>query len=245
MERKRRSIHMLKFKITEKPAHIIPMRDSDLDEHNLIIQRLVSYGMPSKEAANNLKKFYEHDREHLLNCLADVERKIEEKFEFQHGNPLIWLRYVLSNDQRSQPTLFAHTTKASKMSQEESDALKANLKLRRDAQQRHDYLNDLSNKAHRDFRTKRETHMAKQIAEIPEDIRSAWVKNLKLEVASALAPFVREPGIWSHPIFTRETDQFLTEQGLPVLTNAEHFASIGFDDEHTKAEMKRLEEFIN
>lgn len=245
MERKGRSIHMLKFKITEKTAHVIPMRDGDLDEHNLIIQRLVSYGMPSKEASKNIKKFYEHDREHLLNCLADVERKIEERFEFQDGNPLIWLRYILSNDQRSQPTLFAHTNSAPKMSREESDALKAKLKQRRDAQQRHDYLNDLSNKAHRDFRKKREAHMAEQITEIPEDVRTAWVKNLKSEIASALAPFVREPDIWSHPIFTRETDQFLAEHGLPVFTSAEHFASIGFDDEHTKAEMKRLEELIN
>ena len=179
----------------------------------------------------------------MLSCLAEVESKIESGFDFQDNNPLIWLRYILKNDQRTQPTLFSHSPITGKVKPIVDEKVKERIKQRRDTQKRIDYLHELSGKVHRNFRSQRKKHMDEFVPEIDEAARNAWIKELRKSVSPALVQFINKD-VWTHPMFTKQTDQFLIDHNQPTLDAHTFFNSIGFDPTENENEIKRLENLL-
>lgn len=240
LEKRGRFVHQLRFKINKSKVQIIPAEEPEADEQHLIAARLMHHGMPEAEAKKNVALYYELEREHLLGCLADLEHKTSTGFAFRDDNPLIWLRYILKNDPREQPTLFTkvyHAAGAANPPKEEVEAAER----RRAAQDRLEHLQSLLTAADRHFADYRRAHIEKSLADIPKETSERWREAYIKGETPAMQAMVRKNSFWTSRAFFRVIEEFLTAQGISCTSREDWFTSQGIDLVDVNAEIQKLE----
>lgn len=238
--KKGRSVHALKFKICAKSVHVVPTtKDTEPSEESLIVERLASHSMPDNEARKNVLKFYKYDREHLLGCLADVENKVESGFAFQDNNPLIWLRYLLKNDQRPQSTLFVRSANR-KLSPEEQKAVD----IKRRAKERIVHLEGILENVSHQYAISRDKFLTTEIPKIDEPTRSRWRDAFMAKQPSNFQSLVRGDQLFKHKLYRRDVDAFLYENGVTPLTYDAYCQSVGVSETEIKTEIENLKTLL-
>lgn len=240
LEKRGRSVHRLKFKISRQTQHVIPVEASGGDERSLIASRFVRHGMPLSEANRNVDRYYDVDRDHLLGCLAEIEHRIETRFKFKDNNPLIWLRHILKNDPREEPTLFTHVYKEAVKKAPSKEEVAAK-ERKAHAAERITYLQRLLDTADTGFLSARREQHNELLSQIDEQTREAW----RTEYLASLKPsdrFMHRNDFWENRTNLDAIDAFLQTQGFDPLLREDWLQEQGIDRTEIDGELTKLEE---
>lgn len=239
LEKRGRAVHRLKFKISRKQTYVIAAEGSEADERGLIAARFVRHGMPQAEAARNVKRYYDVDRDHLLGCLAEIEHRIESGFNFKDDNPLIWLRHILKNDPRQEPTLFTHVYRDAVKKAPSPAEIEARERKER-VRERIEYLQRVIDAADTGFLTARRERHAELLDTVDEAARNKW-RDAYLSHSSAIERTIRQSSFWENRANLDAIDDFLRSQGLEPLARETWLLEQGIDRQQIDREMMELE----
>lgn len=239
--KKGRHVDSLRFKIERKEVHVMPPdSQTEPSEEALIVERLVAHNMPIEEAKKNVRKHYSNDREYLLYCLADLETKVEQGFPFEGGNPLIWLRYLLKNDQRPQSTLFTNSANRTPSAEEQKA-----LTDKHNARQRISYLEETALQVAKQYGINRTQFIETTLPNIDTSIRQQWLDEMLSSETPQMRQLIRDPeDVWSHRGYRTKVDTFFVGVGIEPLTYDSYCTSVGYDPQAVEAEIEQLKVFL-
>ena len=238
--RRGRSVHALKFTIRKKDVQVIPAvaAPTEPSDKALIIGRMCSHGMPEEEAQRNFDRYYEHDRDHLVRCIDDVENKIASGYAFDK-TPLAFLRYLLKNDQRPQANLFTSTVNRRLMDEE-----RETLSRQRDARAHIQHLEDILADVHRRFRKHTNTQISAAIEQLPAAVRDAFVPEAIAGIDESMRRLVRPENVWTHKLTASKVLELLAQHGLSPDTYDNYCSNVGVAPEEINAEIADLQAII-